>query len=159
MAKAHRTNKTVYRIYIAYVLQGKVFYTVVLPLFDLATVSRPQKPSALDLSTFYFTSALGMAKAHRTNKTVYRIYIAYVLQGKVFYTVVLPLFDLATVSRPQKPSALDLSTFYFTSALGIAQAHGTGKAHYRSLTILHSVQKNPARKDRIFAYGVSFCFL
>ena len=43
-----------------------------------------------------------MAKAHRTNKTVYRIYIAYVLQGKVFYTVVLPLFDLATISRLQQ---------------------------------------------------------
>ena len=84
---------------------------------------------------------------------------AYVLQCKVFCTVVLFLFDLATVSRPQKPSALDLSTFYFTSALGIAKTHGTGKAHYRSLIILHFVQKNPARKDRIFAYGVSFCFL
>lgn len=27
---------------------------------------------------------------------------AYVLQGKVFYTVVLPLFDLATISRLQQ---------------------------------------------------------
>ena len=85
---------------------------------------------------------------------------AYVLQGKVFCTVVfLCLISDNKSFFHKKPSALDLSTFYFTSALGIAQAHGTGKAHYRSLIILHSVQKNPARKDRIFAYGVSFCFL
>ena len=54
---------------------------------------------------------------------------AYVLQGKVFYTVVLPLFDLATISRLQQKT---VGIKLVNVLLHVSVGHCTSTRHRQS---------------------------